>query len=228
MSNTDSRPIFERLCGNCGQSDRHANGHCRLCTREEIKAWKLANPERQKQIDADWKEVIKAKNRIYSKERYASNPEHQKAASEKWRLANQERATKSASEWKRLNREKYNATAAIYRENNKDKIRAYHSKYKKENRSRLKAIDHNYRTKKSNNGGKLSKGIVEKLLKLQKGKCACCGQPLGKNYHVDHIKPIALGGPNIDSNVQLLRQRCNNQKGKKDPLQFMQERGFLL
>lgn len=77
-------------------------------------------------------------------------------------------------------------------------------------------------------GGKLSKGIVSKLFKLQKGKCPCCKQVLGDNYHLDHIIPLYLGGSNTDDNMQLLRQRCNNQKNKKHPIDFMQSRGFLL
>lgn len=86
----------------------------------------------------------------------------------------------------------------------------------------------NYRAQKRANGGMLSKGLSAKLFKLQRGKCPCCKQPLGTNYHLDHIVPIALGGSNIDDNIQLLRQRCNNQKHAKDPLLFMQSRGFLL
>lgn len=56
----------------------------------------------------------------------------------------------------------------------------------------------------------------------------CCGLPLGDNYHIDHIMPLALGGSNTDDNIQLLRQRCNNQKCAKHPVDFMQSRGFLL
>jgi 5-methylcytosine-specific restriction endonuclease McrA len=52
--------------------------------------------------------------------------------------------------------------------------------------------------------------------------------PLGDNYHIDHIMPLALGGSNTDDNIQLLRQRCNNQKCAKHPVDFMQSRGFLL
>lgn len=49
-----------------------------------------------------------------------------------------------------------------------------------------------------------------------------------KTCHLDHIVPVAMGGPNIDENIQLLRQRCNNQKHSKHPVDFMQQRGFLL
>lgn len=40
--------------------------------------------------------------------------------------------------------------------------------------------------------------------------------------------PLALGGANEDWNIQLLRQRCNNQKKAKHPVDFMQSKGYLL
>lgn len=77
-------------------------------------------------------------------------------------------------------------------------------------------------------GGRLSKDIAHRLLKLQKGRCACCRKPLGRKFHLDHIHPLSKGGANEDWNIQLLREKCNLNKGSKDPVQFMQERGFLL
>lgn len=88
--------------------------------------------------------------------------------------------------------------------------------------------EHKRRAIKANAPGSLSAGLRSKLYRLQRGRCACCGEPLGDKYHMDHIMPLALGGTNTDDNIQLLRQRCNNQKHAKHPIDFMQQRGFLL
>ena len=77
-------------------------------------------------------------------------------------------------------------------------------------------------------GGVLTLGLSLRLFQLQKGKCACCKKPLGSNYHMDHIMPLALGGTNTNDNIQLLRARCNLQKQAKHPVDFMQQRGYLL
>jgi len=82
--------------------------------------------------------------------------------------------------------------------------------------------------KRRGNGGVLSKGLSERLFGLQRGLCPCCSQPLGDNYHRDHIMPIDLGGANEDWNIQLLRAQCNLQKRNKRPEVFMRERGFLI
>jgi 5-methylcytosine-specific restriction endonuclease McrA len=105
----------------------------------------------------------------------------------------------------------------------------YRASYERKKASGVLAVYcQNRRKRAKENGGKLSKEIVQKLLILQKRKCACCGEPLGNKYHIDHIVPLFLGGKNEDSNVQLLRQRCNQQKSFKDPIDFMQSKGFLL
>jgi 5-methylcytosine-specific restriction endonuclease McrA len=75
--------------------------------------------------------------------------------------------------------------------------------------------------------GKFSKQDIENLLVLQKQQCAACKKRLVK-YHVDHIAPIAKGGTNDKSNIQLLCQSCNQRKHTKDFVVFMQEMGYLL
>jgi 5-methylcytosine-specific restriction endonuclease McrA len=53
--------------------------------------------------------------------------------------------------------------------------------------------------------------------------------PLGRTgYHLDHIIPLARGGKNEDRNMQVTCPTCNRQKHSKDPIEFMQSRGYLL
>lgn len=71
---------------------------------------------------------------------------------------------------------------------------------------------------------KLSTDISARLYAKQRGMCPCCNRPLGRNYHIDHIMPIALGGTNTDDNVQLLRASCNAAKGASHPDAFRDHR----
>ena len=141
--------------------------------------------------------------------------------------------------WKTEAAEKY----AVYAEANRDRMRKRTAEYRKKNIDRITEWNAEYQANHPNmarisrqnrrarliaNGGVLSKRIVERLMVLQGGKCACCGKPLGGEYHLDHRMPLFLGGTNTDMNMQLLTPTCNLQKSKKHPNDFMQERGFLL
>jgi RNase P subunit RPR2 len=69
---------------------------------------------------------------------------------------------------------------------------------------------------------------VKRLLKIQKHKCANCKTPLSQGYHIDHMMPLALGGSNDASNIQMLCPSCNRKKCAKHPLIWARENGRLL
>jgi len=142
-----------------------------------------------------------------------ANPDWAKASNVAWTAANPELCKKYGAKWYAANYELRKLSQAAWAKANPEARRNY---------------NHNRRARELANGGNLSKGLVSKLFKLQKGKCPCCNQALGDDYHLDHIVPLALGGSNTDDNMQLLRQRCNQQKHAKHPIDFMQQRGFLL
>lgn len=136
------------------------------------------------------------------------------------------KATSSA--WLSANAEKKKASRAAWQAAHLDIAREHTAAWAKANPEALRIKEQNRRALKSASGGKLSKGLAEKLFKLQRGKCPCCAKPLGDDYHLDHKIPLALGGTNTDDNMQLLTAACNLQKGSKPPEAFMQSRGFLL
>jgi len=90
----------------------------------------------------------------------------------------------------------------------------------------LRTYYHNRRNK----GGfkKMPADVVEELGNLQKWKCGICNCNIKNNYNIDHIIPIASGGGNEKTNLQLTCKKCNSQKGAKDPIDFMQSKGFLI
>lgn len=134
----------------------------------------------------------------------------------------------SVIKWQKDHPEKVNAKNKKWHSENPEKKKAYAKKSRANNKEALRISVRNRRAKQRESGGVLSKYLIGRLFKLQRGKCACCSEPLGSNYHLDHIMPLALGGANIDENMQLLRATCNMQKSAKHPIDFMQQRGFLL
>lgn len=183
--------------------------HCKKCQAET---------ERYK--NGQCKPCLTATNAAYR----AANIDKCRALTVAWQKANPERRKATDASWKKANPDRCRAyEAAWYKANKKSK-----SAWQKANLEKRRIYAHNRNARKRANGGVLSKGLTEKLFKLQRGKCPCCKKPLGDNYHLDHIMPLDLGGANEDWNMQLLRQTCNQQKHAKNPIDFMQSRGFLI
>lgn len=99
-------------------------------------------------------------------------------------------------------------------------------------KARIKAAKQARRAKEAGCEGIHSKQDIVLIFERQSGKCAACRSPLtikGKlTYHVDHIKPLALGGTNWPHNLQLLCPGCNLTKGAKDPFDWARSRGMLI
>jgi 5-methylcytosine-specific restriction endonuclease McrA len=116
------------------------------------------------------------------------------------RTETEKRAAQAA--WREANRERYRELLRNWKKANPEKVRA-----RKKNRS---------------------KRIRIFLKQIQRGRCAICGQRLGKQTHIDHIVPLALGGSNARSNLQLTHPSCNLAKNKRDPIIHAQSLGRLL
>lgn len=247
-----------KTCGKCGGAEFNNSGKCKACAKvsaaayylankEKVKAqhtaWQMDNAERFNELKKIWreghKEEIKAYQKSYNKdnaEKIAdrtlawkkANPEKAKKIWDDWAKANPDRKKANGAAWRAANSNRTKATSSAYYASHKDHVLARQAAHMAANPELRRIKNSTRRALKNAVGGTLSKGITDKLFNLQHGKCACCGLPLGDNYHLDHIMPLALGGSNTDENIQLLRQRCNIQKGAKHPIDFMQQRGLLL
>ena len=162
-----------------------------------------------------------------NKEWALRNPEKVRAMKQAHAAKNKDRIYLERKEYREKNAEAIRIRKAEYAAANSAKIVAKVAAWRAANPNRKREQSHNYRARKRA-GGRISMGLADRLYALQKGKCACCGKKLGKDYQMDHIMPLALGGDNADSNMQLLTTTCNLQKNAKHPVTFMQQRGFLL
>jgi len=161
------------------------------------------------------------------------NKQKTKERQAKWYQKNKEAIKKKHAMYRAKNKDSAKDRNAKLYKKNKDKVKAQHREWRNANPDKVIAIakvhNHNRRARIISSKGKLSLGIEEKLLSLQKSRCAICRTSLKKiGYHLDHVIPLARGGKNVDSNVQLTCPKCNHEKSSKDPIEFMQSRGYLL
>lgn len=189
---------------------------------------RMSNPEKKVAWDAAYylanKDAIKSRTAAYS----VKNAEKVKLAATLWAKANPEKRRAARKKWTNANTESDKAYKDAWRHENAKRCSQNLAAWRKNNPEAWNVQVNTRRARKANAGGVISKGLVGKLFALQKGMCMCCGGPLGVDYHLDHVMPLALGGLNVDSNMQLLRKTCNLKKHMKHPIDFMQSRGFLL
>lgn len=198
-----------KTCPKCGSTDFYASGKCKPC----LQTWRKANPERVKLARVKYVETNKLELNRRALMRYRADPSKRKLAAQKWRDANRDSVRAKVRKWSHENEVHHEYLRREWRKRNPDASRT---------------ITQNRRAKLRNSSGTLSKGLAERLFKLQQGKCPCCGEMLANDYHLDHIIPVHLGGEHVDSNIQLLKSGCNLSKGAQHPVDYMQSRGFLL
>jgi len=217
-----------KCCIKCGCSDFYASGDCKACARARAKSQREKQPEKLQSNNLAYRSANVERTKKYKADYYVKNKKEIAA-----KLAAKHRADPSVARtrvkaWAQKYPEKVKAYAKEYGLKNSKANSLRASLWGKANPDACRIKANNRRARKLQAGGRLSKGLGAKLFALQKGMCPCCKQPLGDKYHLDHKMPLALGGSNTDDNMQLLRQRCNNQKYSKHPVDFMQSRGFLL
>lgn len=154
----------------------------------------------------------------------AANPTASIESSAAWRCTNRDRQLELSRAWKDANP----ARLAEYAAANIERKRELNRLWAKQNPDKLRVKAAIRRARKLGAGGTHTQADVASLYVKQRGKCVVCRGRLGDEFHVDHVTPLAKGGSNDRLNLQLLCPDCNLRKGAKDPLKFMQEKGFLL
>ena len=172
--------------------------NCKTCQDIVVTEWAKANPERLKYTQAVNYRVNAKRISERDSAKHAANPEKQRARSAAKYAANPEKAKAFSAAWAKMNPE----------------ARSAHAR--------------NRRAIHRNAEGVHTASDIHALLVLQKYMCVVCRTSIKDSYHVDHIYPLSRGGGNGKHDIQLLCPTCNLQKHAKHPIDFMQQRGFLL
>lgn len=69
----------------------------------------------------------------------------------------------------------------------------------------------------------IPKEVRDEVYEKCSGHCAYCGDPLKKGWHVDHVVPVAAGGPDDIVNFMPACPKCNSYKHAMSLGQFRKE-----
>ena len=181
-------------------------GSCKLCVNKKNREWYERNKEARSISCAKWEMENKDRRAAQKVNYYLEHKEEYAGRSEKYWLEKPEVMLERSRKYYRENKVAHRASVKAWGERNPDALRA---------------ISHKRRCAERNAEGEFSSADIQKLFESQFGMCTGCGNALessgDKKYHVDHVMPIALGGSNWPSNLQLLCPRCNLTKNAKHP-----------
>ena len=190
-----------------------ANNQCWGCkkpvTKEYMDAWLARNPDKRKAITA----AYWARNRERYQAYYVTNRERLLSRNAVWRAANLDVVRQADARWARENPERVKRNHRNWVLKNPEKVA---TEARKSRARRLKAE------------GTHTAAEISALLEKQGGKCVYCRKSIKSKYHADHIVPLARGGSNWISNIQLTCPACNHRKNRMDPLKFAAKLGRLL
>ncbi|MYM34879.1 hypothetical protein GTP38_11065 [Duganella sp. FT94W] len=201
----------------CKACDAQYQAAYRAKHKEDIRLYNQQYAASNKAAKSEYDRGHYKENQSEIRERSAAwakaNPEKVKAAWRRHYVGNKAKIVERAIAWNRANRLIASARIADWRRRHPEAYRVYRAN----RRARIKQA-----------GGSFTLREIKALLTKQKGRCACCRKSIRKAFHADHIVALANGGENLICNIQLLCPRCNLEKSSKDPVSFMQSKGFLL
>ncbi len=206
-----------------------SSGCCMECDKAKSKEYRRLNPEKAAASCKVYRENNKIRIRETNKKWRNENAEYIYLKKKEYREKNKDKIRKLKREYYCKNKESINKKGQIWAKNNKSKVAVMARLWRENNRDKVRLNNRNRKKKIILADGTHSIQDVHRIYAMQRGFCAACYKKLNdKEYHVDHIYPLSLGGSNWPSNIQILCPACNMSKGAKAPEDFYSERGFLL
>lgn len=102
--------------------------------------------------------------------------------------------------------------AREYRAANIESARARCAEWKRQNAAQAAAVQNIRRARQMGAAGTATPEQIAARVSYYGGRCWMCGDPW---EHIDHVKPVAVGGPNWPSNLRPACADCNLRKGSR-------------
>jgi hypothetical protein len=150
--------------------------------------------------------------------------------SRQWRKENPDKLKKQGQEWRKKNLSRYNLNKKKWRQKNPEAHKKSRDNWYKNNKNKRTEYNNRRRANKLNNGWE--KYTEQDMFNKYGTDCYLCQQPIDLNIsrtepeglNIEHVIPIAKGGPDTLENVRPSHRKCNQSKHDKDLEEFLRHR----
>ena len=179
-----------------------------------VKAYRERNREREAETNKAWRERNRERKAETNKAWRERNRERVAATEKAWRERNRERKAATIKAWYERNRERKAATDKAWRERNPERKAATIKAWRERNPELLRERERRKRAKYRNAQVTLTANEKAKLLVLERTRKEL-QKETGRDYHIDHILPLAHGGIHHPINLRILEGVENRSKNAK-------------
>lgn len=192
---------------------------------------------REKQYRKENREAFSKNNKKYAE----ANKDKIFEKNKRYRENNKEKLKEKSKIYYRT--EKHQDYIKKYYKENKDKIskrqklrilngdkslKEVQKKYRQSEKGKIAEKNKYHKRRDKYKNGTLTNKELSELYKNTK-KCYWCDCDINsKNTHLDHYTPLSKGGRHVLENIVLSCNKCNLEKGAKDPIDYAITKGKLL
>lgn len=181
--------------------------------------WRLDNPERTRETDTRWRENNRESLRENSRRYAERHPDRVKEAQRRWYEGNPDLARARRQAYYKANAAELAERQRAARLKDPEAAREKNRRWRRLNsdRARLQAVAQGARRRAAVREAIIagfSIADLEARLSMFSG-CWMCG---AEATEIDHVKPLAVGGPHCLANLRPACTPCNRSKGAKWPL----------
>lgn len=166
---------------------------------------RAANPEKYRAAARKWREGNRAKVEAYNREWYRNNPDRVREYRERAAEGDPAASAERARAWRLANPERFAENVRRWREENPARYKESRRERRRRRRARERAAL----------GAEFTIEQIEQRVAYYGGLCWICEE--APYEHLDHVKPLAAGGPHILANLRPACAACNGAKRQTWP-----------
>ncbi len=141
----------------------------------------------------------------------------------RWREANRDRVRECHRQWYEANRDRARENGRRWQGANPGKACEKSRRWREANPGKVREKDHRRRARKK---GATIGPVDEAAIHERDKVCIYCGSD--QDLTIDHLIPLARGGPHCQDNLAVACRRCNSSKGTKTYEEFTIEKPPVL